>query len=50
MLQLRYVFVCQFTVSFSMSKLRYECVSYNDISFMMLRLRFFVVRLHYIWK
>ena len=39
-LQLRCVFFCQFTVSFSTSELCYKCFSYNDMFFMMSGLRF----------
>ena len=47
-LQLNYVLVCQFTVSFSASEIHYKCFSYNDMVFLTLGLRFFVVRLHYV--
>ena len=49
-LQLLFVLVCQFSVSFSTSELRYKCFSHNDIFFMTLGQRFFVVRLHYVLR
>ena len=47
-LQLNYVLVFQFTVSFSASEIHYKCFSYNDMVFLTVGLRFFVVRLHYV--
>ena len=50
-LQLRWIMVCQFSVSsFSTSKSHFKWFPYNGIAFMTLGLRYFVLRLHYVWE